>query len=137
MTDFGTESQDQKVGPDQYYPGIQKIAYRVNISREMALMYGLVEPTPEEAAEREEAHREWVIESNKRALIREAAWGHLRGIAEPALAAVIKLHGLTVTRYGDDVCDHCREGDMQDPVDWPCDTIRAICTAYGIEVPAW
>lgn len=59
---FGKDAGDgqidvvQPVGPEL---GFEKNAYTIRISREMALDYGLLEPTPEEAAQRA-AHAEQV-----------------------------------------------------------------------------
>ena len=119
----------------------KKHSVAIRISREMALDMGLEEPTPEEAAQREARHREYVIERNQRTLIREAAWAWLGSIKEPALRAVLDLHAMVDPEHpewSDPTCAHCYDDtEMGDHTTWPCETIRAIADVRGIEVPKW
>lgn len=105
------------------------------VSRELGLLMGLVEPTAEERAEMEERHRLYVIEENRRALIKEAAIGHLRQIEVEPVAALIALHG-PVARQGCDTCEGCdMSGYEAEAPEWPCRTIQAIAAHYRIELP--
>ena len=107
------------------------IAFRV----EKRLVPGY-QPTPEEAAEWAEQSRLRMIERNKQALIREAAWGQLRLFKDPGIRAVLDLHAMTDTNH-DPECAHCYwDTEMSYRDYWPCETVRAIAAAYGIEMPA-
>lgn len=114
----------------------KKNSVAIQVSREMLLDMGIVEPTPEEKAERDERMRLFITERNKRTLIREAAWAQLRLVKEPAVKAVLELHAMVDKPHGDPECAHCYwDTEMGDHEDWPCETVTAIANAYGIEMP--
>lgn len=115
----------------------RKIAYQMTFSREVGIDAGIIEPTPEEAAEMVESSRLYDLERKKRVLMLEGFWGQVFGITEPAIRAVVKLHALTYrSEFGDAECAHCLDGgDMGDHAYWPCETVRAIANVYGIGVP--
>lgn len=120
---------------DEQSMKLQKNSIAIQISREMALIHGLVEPTPEERAEMDERHRLYVIEENRRAFVKEAAIGFLGQIEDEPSKSMIALHG-PVAEYGHDVCQGCdADGYERECPEWPCRTIETIANHYGIELP--
>jgi hypothetical protein len=114
------------------YHQYAKNAIAMTISREMALDYGLVEPTPEEAAERAEQAREWRLREEQAWRIFDAMVPRLAALTEPATRAVLNLHANNDAEGGP-ACDECYIGDDRAP--WPCDTVKAIAAVHEIEVP--
>lgn len=112
-----------------------KHSFAIRISRDMALALGHVEPTPEERAEMDERHRFYVLEENRRALIKEAAIGFLGQIEDEPTKSLVALHG-PVAEYGHDICEGCDySGYEGEPPEWPCRTIETIANHYRIELP--
>ena len=106
----------------------QKHAIAMNLSRDLALMYGLVEPTEQERAEREEWSRKF-DERQAAAKLRKGEWlAALASVADPALRAVIDLHDLDAGQ-----CRGCDQGCSCDLAEWPCSTIKAILDALGVD----
>lgn len=110
-------------------------SFSIVVSREYLLSMGLEEPTPDERAEMDERSRRHMVERNKQACIRESALVYLGRITDVAARAVLELHSMVDHFYGDPTCAHCADSYMGDHELWPCDTVRAIGTAYGIEMP--
>lgn len=111
--------------------GVRKVSYVVPVSREQAVEYGLVEPTPEERAEHARV-------AALAAVRRRTAWATLTR-AQAALAAVVDplsrslldLH--THTSEGRPRCEGC-DVEAEQP-EWPCRTVQEIARHHGIELP--
>ena len=112
---------------------MNSVAFR--ISREMAIAYGMVEPTPEEAEEIAANTEKFKAEQ------RDLRAAFLVSIEElkfhDGLSRVIfDLHAPSLTdRYmvtcpGDDF-----SGCEGDPPEWPCPTITALAEYHGISLP--
>ena len=118
--------------PAQHF---QKNAYAIRISREMALDAGIVEPTAEEKAEREESARKW---REKRAEARPGTVAYLAaldGITDRPSRIVLDLHSRGAGHYPECTgCDY--EGYESEPPSWPCRTVEAIADHHGIPTPA-
>ena len=114
---------------------LKKNTIAMSVSREMALDYGLVEPTPEEKAEREESARKW---RQKRAEARPGTVAYLAaldGITDRPSRIVLDLHSRGAGHYPECTgCDY--EGYESEPPSWPCRTVDAIADHYGIPTPA-
>lgn len=48
--------------------------------------------------------------------------------ADAAIERVRTVHRKETRLHDWEVCTHCAVGMLQDPVDWPCDTIAALDT---------
>ena len=118
--------------PAQHF---QKNSYAISISREMALDAGIVEPTAEEKAEREQAARKW---RQKRAEARPGTVAYLAaldGITDRPSRIVLDLHSRGIGHYPECAgCDY--EGYESEPPSWPCRTVEAIADHHGIPTPA-
>ena len=72
--------------------------------------------------------------SRDRAAAATAFTERIRERADPGAVAVLDLHAF----YGvnSDQCTECFDWEYAgDPAHWPCDTINAMATAYGITRP--
>ena len=122
-------------------PGVKAASLEKNtiaftISREMALDYGLVEPTPEEAEQRaahlEQHQREHAEEQHAAALVVRA----LDAIADPTWRAVLDLHQRDVYLDRDYRCDGCdADGYEVESPAYPCRTTRLVASLYGLPFP--
>jgi len=113
---------------------IRKYGAQIGVGREVAIAYGLVEPTAEEAAEAEKRHEEFrarhVAYAAKIHTFRQA----MAQLKDAPSRAVLSLHAETP----DGECAHCYgDTEMGDREEWPCGTAIALATAHGIEVPTW
>ena len=107
----------------------QKNAVTMRISRELAIDMGLVEPSPEEQAERARSAEEFSKRCDA-ANLRKGEWlAALAAVTDPALRAVIDLHQLD-REYGAH-CQGCDQGCSCDLAEWPCSTIVAVLDALG------
>lgn len=113
----------------------------IPISRDMALMYGLVEPTAQEAADRARDHERWRAE-NARTHARMADYAaRLDALTDPAARAVLDLHAPVVEREhpkipNEPTCAGCDyQGWESEPPSWPCRTVRAVGALHDIHVP--
>lgn len=113
---------------------VRKIGAVVPISRAIAIDYGIVEPTAEEAAERAESTR--LAEFD-----RKAAWETYRA-AKAALAEIpdeLTRHLLDLHMPVGDyrvTCDGCDvDGYDSEQPEWPCRTVQTIAAHYDIELP--
>lgn len=106
----------------------------MNISREMAIMEGLVKPTPEEVAQYdadsrlswERSVREWRVLDDARAALDE--------IADPVSRKILDLHSPVNADSADCAgCPRDRDGDLED---WPCATVEIIADHYDITLPS-
>ena len=102
-----------------------------NISRDTALILGLVEPTPEEAAEMAANAAEW---DRKNARLRQAdgaMLAALRAKNDPATNAVLDLHVGTGSDYPECEGDDFTGAEAERP-EWPCRTVLALAKAHGV-----
>jgi hypothetical protein len=138
----GMDLTEQTVGdlgqpahPPHEFLAPAKTGFVVNISRDMAVDEGLVAPTAEEAAERNELSAKWRA---KRADARRAypnTKAALDALSDPAVRAVLTLHAPDETGRSV-VCSHCYyDTEMGDKQDWPCETVEAIASASDIALP--
>lgn len=112
---------------------VRKVGYETTISREMALDFGLVEPTPEEAEYRAQERAEWAerrrigYEETKRYL------AALDAITDPITRKVLDLH----SRDHIDQCAGCDfAGYESEPPAWPCQTVELIADHHFIATPS-
>ena len=126
---------DRTVSGD-HGPGCQcirvlKHSTTVQISRDTALDYGLVQPTEAERVEREAWHAEY--EQRKQAAYEAIPVfvAALAAVKDPVARAVLDLH-----RSGLGDCRGCEfRGYDAEPPPWPCSTIVNVAAALGITVP--
>lgn len=116
---------------------VHKHAAFIPISREVALEYGLVEPTEEERREQEERDARWDEEAHMR---RIATTNWLNGLTRlktinQLARALLDLHAWS-QEYGRNTCAECVRSD-DDHEDWPCRTVRLITAHYGNPAPEW
>lgn len=100
------------------------------MSREMALDHGLVEPTPQEVADRAARAAVYRVEAARREIVRVEWFSALLDAAGPVARAILEEH--TPGRF-----DDC-EGDGFDAfagLSWPCNTVLVGARAAGVEVP--
>jgi hypothetical protein len=115
---------------------IQTNSVTFAISRTMALDFGLVEPTPEEAAQRAaevERHR---AESAARWPAWETALAALAALDNPIVRAVLDHHRPSDDKWlptCDGGCDYA--GFEGEPPEWPCSTVELIAETAGIDMP--
>ena len=111
----------------------QRMSYTIQVSRELALDYGLIEPTPEERRQAAEDRRKWQAwqkRQNKRTADGLAA---LIAIKDPLAQRLLNLHNRARGHDGRYMsCNSCSIGD--DEVDWPCITVLVIAEHHGIQM---
>jgi hypothetical protein len=108
------------------------IAVRFGLSRDMAILAGVVEPTPQEragmAADRERCRAERAAR-----VVRQAEWfSTIHDAAGPVGAAMLALH--VPDKYDD--CKGCGFEELAG-LAWPCATVLAGAEAVGLPEPAW
>lgn len=111
---------------------VRKHSTTVQVSRDFALDYGLVQPTPAERAEREAWHVEW--QQRKQAATEAAAVfiAALAAVTDPVARAVLDLHKPADRGH----CHGCdADGYEWDYPEWPCRTTTTIAATLGIDVP--
>lgn len=119
---------------ERVFPNWVPNAIVMNVSREMALDYGMVQPTPEEKAEREAAAERFrQSQVAKRSEFREAItelW-----LVGGVTAAVLDLHKPDLEADYPD-CPGCDvSGYEGEQPDWPCRTVRLLAEVNGITLP--
>lgn len=73
-------------------------------------------------------------QSRDRAATATAFTERIRERADPGAVAVLDLHAFS--GVNSDQCTECFDWEYAgDPAHWPCDTINAMATAYGITRP--
>lgn len=97
------------------------------VSREDAIVHGLVEPTPQERAVMAERSEYWRRDRAAREVRRADWFDQILTVAGPVGAAVLALH--TPDEYGD--CEGCGFTDMAG-LAWPCKTVLAGAEAAGV-----
>lgn len=116
--------------PVQHTPAFkpfEKNSIAITISREMALAYGMVEPTPEEAAEMERSRNTWQVRRDQARAEWVTIWPRLSAMTGLE-RTLLDLHCLTMAGE----CQECT-GDQW--VDWPCSTVVAVAAHHGITLP--
>ena len=130
---------DETIGPLAEATAAPPIVFKKNtivmsVSREMALDAGIVEPRPEEKAEREESARKW---RQKRAEARPGTVAYLAaldGITDQPSRIVLDLHSRGTSHYPECAgCDY--SGYEGEPPEWPCRTVETIAAHHGIATP--
>lgn len=102
------------------------------IPRAMAVDFGLVEPTPQEAADMATS-RAWARQWHADRTRRRAEWfSAVRDACYPDAVAMLDLHV-----PGDllDDCEACTVDPYDGRVPWPCTTMLAAAAAVGIPEP--
>jgi hypothetical protein len=111
---------------------VYKHSAKIQISRDYAIDYGLVEPTDEERRVREQAHEEFL----QRKAVATAAYplfvAELDAVTDPVARAVLDLH--KIAERGE--CHGCdADGYEWEYPWWPCRTTQAVAAVLGITVP--
>jgi hypothetical protein len=103
------------------------------IPRGMALDMGVIEPTPAERVERERRAAEYERRAAARRAALDAARPRLAALADPLARAILDLH--SENREGE--CVGCEfTGYEAEAPEWPCSTVEAVATHYGISLEA-
>lgn len=106
--------------------------HTITLSRGMALDLGLVDPTPQEAADQAE-RRAWARGWHAEQIQRRAEWfSAVRDAAGPVAAAMLDLH---VPDELLDDCEGCTVDTYDGRVSWPCATVLAAADAVTIPAP--
>lgn len=128
-------------GPHLSWRGLdltpKKMGMVVQVSREQAIDYGYVEPTPEEVAQREALTARYVASSRAAWAEYEVTAAALEAVAEPAVRAVLDLHAPDMNTFDVTCSADVYDSEMGDHETYPCETVRAIANAYGIPLPSY
>lgn len=107
----------------------------LSVSRDMLLDLGMVEPTPEEAAERHASAVAFYHERVAAWAVYEAARVQLAALTDPVSRALLDLH-VPDDPEAPERCEGCDwSGYDGQPGAWPCRTVAAIAEHHGIAVP--
>lgn len=110
-------------------------SFVITVSREMALDYGMVEPTPEEAAERAASMAAFLEQQERNRQQFLVAIAGLRGRGG-LTAALLDLHAPDLDADYLVECPGCDfSGYEGEPPSWPCRTIELLADHHGIEIP--
>lgn len=110
---------------------VKTSGYPIPISREMAIDAGLIQPTPEEHAERERRAAEYRRRAAEDAAKLEAARTVLAELTDPLARAVLDLHA--EDEHGECAgCDY--SGYEAESPDWPCRTVDVVAARFGVEL---
>jgi len=117
-------------------PALERNAFSFTVSREMALDYGLVEPTPEEATKRAADLDRYQREHAEEQAAAAATVRALDAITEPTSRAVLDLHQRAPVPGRAYVCEGC-EADGYDHTSpaYPCGTTTLIASLHGLAFP--
>jgi len=115
---------------------IKKAHSLIPMSRELAIDYGLIEPTPEERAEAERSRAAYERRKAEQEARTAALRAALAAVTDPIARAVLDLHaeqdGVAWT-----TCAGCdTDGYDAEAPPWPCRTVDAVAEALGIEAPS-
>lgn len=103
----------------------------VQISRDEAIDRGMVEPTPEERAQRDE----WRVSYERRKQAATEAWpglvAALDAVTDPVARAVLDLH-----KNAGGGCAGENGDGYGEPEEWPCSTVLTVAEVLGIPVPS-
>jgi hypothetical protein len=122
------------------FDAIRKNSIAIRVSREMALDFGMVKPTPEERAARARQAARFRAWRERHAEQEAAMVAALREQTDPVTAAMMSLHAPNRLDWsGSTVCDGCDyQGYEADPIEWPCRTVYTLATVHGVPHPeAW
>lgn len=111
---------------------VRKYGATVQMPRDMAIDYGLVEPTEAERAEREASRVEWERRKQAATEARAVFVAALAAVTDPVARAVLDLHK-PAERGQCHGCD--ADGYEWDYPEWPCRTTTTIAAKLGIDVP--
>ncbi len=116
---------------------VKKHGYVIQLSREMALQYGVVEPTPEERAERDARHAAHLEEKAAAQAELPAALAALDAIQDTWARRILDLHGRDADTYRVGwVCSGCdMDGYEAERPEWPCRTTATIAEGFDITIP--
>lgn len=115
-------------------PEVYKHSVAINLSREMALDFGLVEPTPEEAEKRAQEAREHRAKARASWEVYDAARPALEALTDPIARKVLDLHA--ADSIEGPKCQGCDiDGYEAEQPEWPCATVELIADHYGIQLP--
>lgn len=113
----------------------------LRFSREFLLDMGVVEPTPEEAADAERrladyrvrVARAWLQYDYARMRLNPASWVE----PDPTAQAVLELHQPVLGWHDRRLeCHGCEaEGFEWDYPAWPCSTVTAVAAVFGVPLP--
>lgn len=104
------------------------------VSREMALDFGLVEPTPEEAAERAARTARWEGWRARHRAQQATMVAALNETGDAVTTAILALHSSNGSEYPE--CQGCDfSGAESEPPEWPCRTVLELARAHGIPEP--
>ena len=111
---------------------VTKHSTKVQVSRDFALDYGLVQPTEAERVERERWHAEYEQRKQAASEALPVFVAALAAVTDPVARAVLDLH--KADGRGD--CEGCEYGGYEcEPPEWPCGTTTTIANLLGIPVP--
>lgn len=109
-----------------------KWGHTLQVPRAMAVDFGLVEPTPQEAADMATS-RAWARKWHADRIQRRAAWfSAVRDALYPDAVAMLDLH---VPDELLDDCETCTVDPYDARVPWPCATVLAAAQAVGVPEP--
>lgn len=110
-------------------------SYTFTVSREYALDFGLIEPTPEELAERNARSHRFHIEQRATRAEFLAAIAQLREAGGLA-TAILGLHAPDTEGQWASPCPGCDySGYEGEPPEWPCRTVRLVAEHHGVDLP--
>lgn len=121
--------------PDPNAPKmLYKNSYAMTISRPMALDFGLVDPTPEEAEERAASLAAFKVRCAEAEVIYRKARAALDEFTAPLKRGLLDLHA--PTEGPNPTCQGCDFGgtDGEAP-EWPCRTVTLIAEQHHIALP--
>lgn len=114
---------------------VQKFGQIVPVSREFAILYGIVQPTPEERAEMDAELARFHAERDAAQPILRDAIRALDAVDDALGRIILDLHQ-RVPNHSNWRCEGCNlDGYEAEPPEWPCDTTVAIAEHYGIAMP--
>jgi hypothetical protein len=111
----------------------RKNSVAMSISREMAIMHGVVEPTAEEVAQYNAASRVSWERDLEMWVEADAFRAALASVDDPVARVVLDLHRPIDADTAE--CNHCTSGEYADHDSWPCDTVEVVARGLGIAPP--
>lgn len=109
---------------------VRKISYAIQISREQALEYGLVEPTSSELEQIREYNRKWIAWQDRQDERHRLAASALRSAGELE-RRLMDLH--CVNERGE--CAGCDfSGYDGEPPEWPCRTVALLAEYHRLQI---
>ena len=112
------------------FDGFRRNTIAINLSREMAIDHGLIEPTPAEKAARDAATARWREYDNRLKQADKAMLASLYMLNDRTANVVLDLHKPTDGSYPECEGDDFHGAEAERP-EWPCRTVIAIAQAHG------